>query len=348
MVGIRSRTNKYFGSKRRSATAATNRKRNSTADQMLAFIVESSHDAIVSKDLDGIVTSWNQGAERLLGYKASEIVGRPLSILIPLDRREEDDKVFERLRRGELVEPYETVRTRKDGTTVDVLLTASPIRDATGQVIGVSKIARDITQRKRADELRELFIAEMRHRAANLAAVINAIASQSRPKHSPVVDAYIERFTGRLQTILSAGDLIIASSSRTPDLAEILRTAISPFAVALPTSRITLSGPSLAVSEPLAGGLALAVHELATNALKYGALSNEEGTVELTWNVTPEVEGARVVIEWRERGGPAVSPPQRTGFGSRVINSAVRSAEDSSITCEYERDGLRCQFSFRT
>ena len=347
-MGIRSQAGKYFGKNRRSATAGGNRKRNSTADQILAFIVESSHDSIVSKDLDGIVTSWNQGAERLLGYTADEIVGKPLSIVIPPDRRAEDDRVLQRLRRGERVEPYESVRIRKDGSSVEVLVTASPIKNAKGNVIGISKITHDITARKRADELRELLISEMRHRATNLAAVINAIASQSRPKDSPVVDEYIARFMGRLQAILGAGNLVIASASRTPDLAEVLQTAISPFIGAMSPSRITLSGPSVVISEQMAGGLALAVHELATNALKYGALSNEDGTVTLTWNVMPEAKGSRVTVEWREQGGPSVSPPQRTGFGSRVINTAVRSAEGGSINCEFKRKGVRCQFSFRT
>ena len=109
----------------------------------LAAIVESSEDAIVSKDLNGIITSWNQGAEQLFGYTADEAIGKSITILIPPDRLGEEDLVLARIRRGDRVEHFDTIRWRKDGTLVDVSLTISPIRDATGAVIGASKIARE-------------------------------------------------------------------------------------------------------------------------------------------------------------------------------------------------------------
>jgi len=113
--------------------------------QRLAAIVESSDDAILSKDLNGIILSWNSGAERLFGYKAEEILGKCVTTLIPADRLDEEPRILERIRRGERVEPYETVRQRKDGSLVDISLTVSPIRDAFGKVVGASKIARDIS-----------------------------------------------------------------------------------------------------------------------------------------------------------------------------------------------------------
>ena len=118
------------------------------ATQQLVSIVESSHDAIVSKDLNGIILTWNQGAERLFGYKAEEVIGRPISVLIPPDRLNEEPNILARIRRGELVDHYETVRRRKDGTLVDISLTVSPVRDTRGTIIGASKVARDITNRK--------------------------------------------------------------------------------------------------------------------------------------------------------------------------------------------------------
>jgi PAS domain S-box-containing protein len=120
--------------------------------QRLAAIVESSDDAILSKDLNGIILSWNSGAERLFGYKAEEIVGKPVTTLIPTDHLDEEPKILNRIRHGERVQPYETIRQRKDGSLVDISLTVSPIRDATGKVIGASKIARDISDRKRAEQ----------------------------------------------------------------------------------------------------------------------------------------------------------------------------------------------------
>jgi len=121
----------------------------------LAAIVESSDDAIISKDLDGVITSWNTGAERLFGYTPAEAIGRPVTILIPADRQHEEPGILARIRRGERIAHFETVRVRKDGALLDISLTVSPIRDDEGVVIGASKVARDISDRKRAEEQRE-------------------------------------------------------------------------------------------------------------------------------------------------------------------------------------------------
>ena len=121
----------------------------------LAAIVSSSDDAIVSKSLDGIVRSWNRGAERLFGYTAEEAIGKSITLIIPADRREEETSILERLRRGERVDHFETVRKRKDGTLVNISLTISPVKDDLGRVIGASKVARDITERQEAEEARK-------------------------------------------------------------------------------------------------------------------------------------------------------------------------------------------------
>jgi two-component system CheB/CheR fusion protein len=132
----------------------THRKRGEEARQRLAAIVESSGDAIISKDLNGKITSWNKGAERLFGYRPDEVIGKPVTILIPPDRQDEEPGILERIRRGDRLEHYETVRRRKDGTLFDISLTVSPINDESGQVIGASKIARDITVRIQNDRRR--------------------------------------------------------------------------------------------------------------------------------------------------------------------------------------------------
>src|SRR4029453_6517723 len=148
-----------------------------TAEELrarLAAIVQSSDDAIISKDLQGVVTSWNGGAERLFGYTAAEAIGRPITIIIPADRLHEEQTILERLKRGEPIEHFETTRVRKGGTAIEVSLTVSPIKDDSGRVIGASKTARDITERKRADEeLREAdrrkseFLAILAHELRN-------------------------------------------------------------------------------------------------------------------------------------------------------------------------------------
>lgn len=128
------------------------RKRAELSAQQLASIVESSQDAIVSKNLQGIVTSWNQGAERLFGYTADEIVGKPVTTLFPEELLDEEIGILDRIRRGERIEHYETIRQTKDGRRIDISLTISPVKDAEGRVVGASKIARDVSERKRSEE----------------------------------------------------------------------------------------------------------------------------------------------------------------------------------------------------
>jgi len=143
----------------------TARKQADEAGLRLGAIVRSSEDAIVAKDLDGIITAWNPAAERLFGFTAEEAIGRSIRMIVPADRQSEEDEVLRRLRRGEAIEHMETVRVRKDGTPVDIALTVSPIRDAAGRIIGASKIARDITERRRAEAERgKLLAAEQAER----------------------------------------------------------------------------------------------------------------------------------------------------------------------------------------
>lgn len=149
------------------------------ADQvraMLAAIVESSDDAIIGKNLDGIVTSWNAGAERLFGYTAEEMIGNPISKLLPPDRTEDMRRILDEIRRGNRIDHFETERVRKDGTRIHVSLTVSPIRDASDRIVGASKIARDVSERRRADEAKDRFLALLGHELRNpLAAVQSAI-----------------------------------------------------------------------------------------------------------------------------------------------------------------------------
>src|SRR4051794_91754 len=144
-------------------------------DVLLAAIVESSDDAIASKTLDGVVTSWNPAAERLFGYTAGEMIGRPVAVLAAPGREAEMPMILERVRRGERVEHFDTVRKRKDGTLVEISLTVSPVRDARGRVIGASKIARDITERRAAERQQERLLAELDRRARENAELYQAV-----------------------------------------------------------------------------------------------------------------------------------------------------------------------------
>ena len=203
----------------------TDRKRADIHAQRLASIVESSDDAIVSKDLNGIITSWNGGAERLFGYKPHEVIGKPITILIPADRIDEEPEIIERVRRGERVDHYDTVRRRKDGSLIDISLTVSPLKDADGRIVGASKIARDITERKRAQEQQKLLVKEMKHRIKNSLATVQAIATQTLNQHAEERDAFI----ARLHALGSAHDLLTSETWQAASLQAIVNQALKPF-----------------------------------------------------------------------------------------------------------------------
>ena len=184
------------------------------AAQHYAAIVESSDDAILSKDLNGVITSWNGGAQRLFGYTAEEAVGRSVTIIIPTDRLDEEPVILERVRRGERIDHYETVRQRKDGSLVDISLTVSPIKDEKGEIVGASKIARDITQLKRARERQELLLREMDHRVKNLFALaISVLRLSGRSAGS--VPELIGSASDRLSALARAHALTLSPGPET-------------------------------------------------------------------------------------------------------------------------------------
>src|ERR1051326_8113496 len=162
----------------------TERHANEVHAARLAAIVATSDDAIVSKTLEGLVTSWNAAATRLFGYAPEEMIGQSIKRIIPPELHAEEDGILAQLRRGEHIDHYETVRVAKDGRRIDVSLCVSPLRDKSGKVIGASKIARDIAERKQAEMLQRLLVQELNHRVKNTLATIQAIANQSIDRKS--------------------------------------------------------------------------------------------------------------------------------------------------------------------
>jgi two-component system, chemotaxis family, CheB/CheR fusion protein len=308
------------------------------AGNRLSAIVESSNDAIVSKDLNGTITSWNQGAERLFGYTADEIIGKSVTILIPPERADEELAILSRIRRGEYVQHYETVRRRKDGILVDIVLAVSPIKDIDGKVVGASKIAHDIGDRKRAEKLLKTVMHEVSHRSKNLLSVVQAMA-QETARLSPSIRTFLDQFGARVQALAASHDLLVSQNWSGVPLDELVRQQLQAFAVDQ-TGRFDVAGPPILVNPDAAQSIGLSLHELGTNASKYGALSAPHGRVEIKWKLEPAEAGPRLRMWWRERGGPRVIAPEQSGFGRMLIEELTAKELGATVLLKFERDGV--------
>jgi PAS domain S-box-containing protein len=304
----------------------------------LASIVESSDDAIVSKSLDGVITSWNAGAQHVFGYAAEEVIGKPIEILIPLDRWHEESEILSRIRRGERIDHFETMRKRKDGVLINISLTVSPIRDASGRIVGASKIARDITQRKESEHRMQLLAREVDHRANNLLATIQAIVRLTR---APSMDEFKHEIEGRIGAVAKAHKLIVDGQWGDTDLNRLASAELDVYGLG-EGDRVRLSGPDVAVSPRIGQSLALVLHELATNSAKYGALSAPTGILTVEWST---LSSGGIKIVWTESGGPPVRAPTRRGFGTGLIEAMVRGDFAGELSFNWRTEGLICSFS---
>jgi PAS domain S-box-containing protein len=302
----------------------------------LASIVEFSDDAIISKNLDSIMASWNKGAEQLFGYLPEEAIGKSVTILIPPDRQDEEAMIIERIRGGARVDHYETVRQRKDGSLIDVSLTISPIRGAEGKVVGASKIARDITDRKRSDAQISVLAREAEHRAKNLLANVKAMVQLS---HSDTPKGLKEAIGGRIEALANVHSLFAQSRWTGAELGRLVQQELSPYSRD-GEMRTRIDGPSVMLNPDVAQSMAVALHELATNAAKYGALSVEKGEVRVEWSRAAD---GRVVLRWTEAGGPSVTPPTRKGFGTHVMEAMIRGHVGGDVQLDWRAEGLMCE-----
>ena len=316
----------------------------------LAAIVESSDDAILVKDLDGIITSWNCGAERLFGYTAQDVIGRPITILIPIERHDEVPALLGRIRRGERVDHYETIRRRKDGSLVDISLTISPVRSPEGEIIAASKIARDISERRRAEAQQGLLLREMDHRVKNLFAVSSGVVALSASSAKTVEDlasAVRERLGALARAHALTLSLPFEGGQRTElstTLHALIQTVLAPYDgdIDPAKARVTISGPDIPVAGGAVTSMALLLHEFATNAAKYGALSTPAGHIDIACSE----DGDRFALTWIERGGPPIAGlPEGEGFGTRLSRATVKAQLGGEIARDWNPDGLTIRLS---
>lgn len=296
------------------ATVSPDLSSNVTVDEIdrarLAAIVASSNDAIVSKTLDGRVVTWNDAATRIFGYTAGEMIGQSILQIVPPELHCEEQAILGRLGRGERVEHFDTVRVAKDGHRIDVSLTISPLRNSAGEVVGASKIGRDITDRKRAEALQMQLFDELNHRVKNTLATMQAIASLSLSQDSDPA-TFAARFSERLRALGAVHDLIVLGKMQGADLRELIGEAVSAR-----TGEIVVDGRDIVIDPGAAVPLALALNELANVT---GGAENSTLRVSISWRLDDGI----LDLEWRESGRANSGAPVPTDVSAAVIERLI-------------------------
>ena len=306
--------------------------------QHLAAIVEGSDDAIITKGLDSVIRSWNPGAERLFGYTAEEAIGQSITILFPRDRMDEEADFMARLRRGERIAHFETVRRRKNGTMVPISLSVSPMRDSEGNVIGASKIARDITRQRHAEERQRILLSEMRHRVGNSFAVAGGLLAIAARQAKSVEELYRdvrERLNALASVHSKAFSDLTDTNSEGINLLELVGSILEPFAGGIP---FRLDLPEIHVCPAAITPLSLVVYELTTNAVKYGGLSDKGAGI----SIYAEQHNDRLIIRWKETCTSAAASDEasRVGFGTRLSQSIVASDLGGTLYQDLSPEGM--------
>lgn len=317
----------------------TDERRGEAAGRRLAAIVDSSQDAIIGLDVDGQITHWNSGAESLFGYNTTEVVGQSMGILVDPSSPVAVPDCLAHFKDGGGTLRYEVPRRRKDGSSVWVSVAESPLRDAGGGFLAASSIAQDITERRAAEQRRDMLVNELNHRVKNSLAVAQAIAAQTLRGDLTLAEARTA-FGVRLAAFGRAHDLSMGRDWQGNDLGSVVRATVAPHAG--DPGRFTINGPFLPLIPQAAVTFSLALHELCINATKFGALSVPEGAVDIGWTVSGPPDNEHLEWIWTERGGPPVNPPDHRGFGFSLIERVLPMELNGKVRIEYPGTGLVC------
>ena len=298
---------------------------------------------------DGIVVEVNESTLATAKLEASDVVGKHFWETYwwshDADARDELRLCVLRAAQGERVRHDTTVRTSGDGRIAVANLLA-PVLDESGTVTHVVASGFDISDRKKAEQHREMLVNELSHRVKNSLATVQTIASHTLREASDL-ESFRETFVGRLMAISKCHDLLIDTTRSNADISQLVRDQVLPYAPGGLDRQVSMSGPPLVLGPEAAHTFGLILHELATNAAKYGALSTENGQLEVTWKRGSDLEQNEVIFTWVETGGPPVTPPTRRGFGSVLIEQSLAHTLDGKVQIEYRPEGLWAQFRFR-
>lgn len=317
-------------------------KANREVDERYRLILESATDvAIMSTDFAGQVTIWSAGAQGILGWTADEVIGGPIpAIWSREDRRSgaPEQEVATALKNGRA--EAERWHLRRDGSRFwgDSLM--MPLRNHEGDAVGFLKILHDRTDQRRAIENQQTLINELNHRVKNTLSTVQSIAIQTLRTALSPADAR-QALDDRLIALSSAHDVLTRQSWESAELSDIVTAAMAAYADRH-EARIEVSGQEVRLRPRVALALSMALHELATNAVKYGALSNPVGQIAIHWTCQPAEGSRRLKIIWSENGGPTVDPPQHQGFGTRLIRRTLAAELEGQVAMDFAPSGLVC------
>jgi PAS domain S-box-containing protein len=309
-------------------------------DEELGFqLFDLLPEAIIPVDGQGVIRYANREAGRMFGQEVRTLVSNPVEVLLPEHLRERHIAHRARYNADPRVRQMGTalnlVARRADGTTFPVDIMLNPLRHLVEPM--VLAIVRDTTERQAAEEQKQVLMRETSHRAKNVLSVVQAIAHQTDAKSH---QEFIARFDERIQSLSASLNLLVKGEWRDVSLVELVRAQLNQFGDFV-GDRITVRGPDLRIRAAAAQTIGMALHELATNAAKYGAFSTEKGCVEIVWGLDRDGAGEqRFTMEWRETGGPAVGQPTRRGFGWNVLCQMTKMSLEADVMLEYVSTGL--------
>ncbi len=311
------------------------------SDREFLALLDALPAAVYTTDLAGRITFYNQAAAELWGHRPelgkSEWCGS-WRLLFPDGRpmRHDECPMAITLREGRPYVGGEAIAVRPDGVQVPFAAYPAPLHDAAGQMVGAVNTLVDISHRKAHEERQLLLINELNHRVKNTLATVQSIALQSLRDCPP---EQFERFQGRLVALSEAHDLLTVENWQGTYMHDLINRIVAPLIASEP-QRCEVSGPRLFLTPRQSLSLSLALHELCTNAAKYGALSTATGRVLVHWSLSAE---GRLRLRWEEKDGPPVQPPERKGFGSRLIVRGVAHELSAAVRLDFPPTGVVCE-----
>jgi PAS domain S-box-containing protein len=309
-------------------------------EQRLAATYEHAAIGITEASPDGRIIRVNEAICAITGYSREYLLTSRLFDNSHPDDIEPDREAFRKQAAGDL-EFYSIEKrfVRRDGRVIWVSVHSSPVRDAAGRLLYLVRVVQDVTERKAAEQRQRLLIDELNHRVKNTLATVQSLASQT-VRSAPTPAAFRESFEGRLLALSKAHDQLTMHHWESAELRALLTAGFAPYGVG--PERVVLRGEDLVLRPRAVLTLAMAFHELITNAAKYGALSTPAGRIEIRWEPM-DGERAMLHIEWREAGGPPVAEPAQRGFGSRLIEGGIAAELGGRARLIFAPEGLRCE-----